>query len=152
LAGHPVEASSIYQVYFHGPAYRVLKRAWWTESGAIGEIAMDLPDHHRPADQALTAAPRLIELCFQTAGLWEMAVQQRMGLPSHIQSVRLYRESAAAVPLYAVVTPDLAGASFDVEVVDSGGNRHIRMHGYRTSTLREDIDARLFAPAYTMTA
>ena len=34
-------------------------------------------------------APRLIELCFQTAGLWEMGVQSRMGLPQHVGRVAL---------------------------------------------------------------
>ena len=34
-------------------------------------------------------APRLIELCFQTAGFWEMGVQSRMGLPQHIDRVSL---------------------------------------------------------------
>jgi hypothetical protein len=76
-----------------------------------------------------------------------------MGLPSRVDSVRVYRGAeAAAGPLYAVVTPHPAGASFDVEVVDSGGARYVRMHGYRTTTLREDIDARLFAPAYVAMA
>jgi hypothetical protein len=146
--GSLLEAASIYQVYFHGPAYRVLQRAWWTEAGAVGEMATDLPPNHLPPDQELVAEPRMIELCFQTAGLWEMAVRQRMGLPSHVDWIRVCRGAAAAAgPLYAVVTPNLAGASFDVEVVDSGGARYLRMHGYRTATLREEIDARLFAPA-----
>jgi hypothetical protein len=61
-------------VYFHGPAYQVLKRALWDENGAVGEMAGGLPDNHHPSDQPLAMAPRLVEHCFQTAGLWEMAV------------------------------------------------------------------------------
>src|SRR5215471_21562471 len=52
---------------------------------------------------------RLIELCFQTAGLWEISVHYRMGLPQHIDRVCLYRAPELADgPLYAVVT---AGAA-----------------------------------------
>ena len=69
-----------------------------------------LPDNHLPAEPPLAMAPRLIELCFQTAGLWEMAVGHRMGLPQHVDSVRLYRRAEEARgPLYAVVTPHAAG-------------------------------------------
>ena len=79
--GTAVSREEIYRVYFHGPAYQVLERAWWTREGAIGEMNSALPDHHVPAGQPLAIAPRLIELCFQTAGIWEMAVCRRMGLP-----------------------------------------------------------------------
>ena len=33
---------------------------------------LDLPGNHMPADRPTLMSPRLIELCFQTAGLWEM--------------------------------------------------------------------------------
>ena len=36
-------------------------------------------------------APRLIELCFQTAGLWELGAQSRFGLPQDVQQVSLLR-------------------------------------------------------------
>ena len=69
--------------------------------GAVGGMAAGLPDNHVPAAQPLALAPRLIELCFQTAGIWEMAVERRMGLPRSLASVRLYpTPDAAAGPLY----------------------------------------------------
>ncbi len=34
-----VEAAQIYRVYFHGPAYQVLERAWWDGERMIGELA-----------------------------------------------------------------------------------------------------------------
>ena len=149
---HSIEAEDIYRVYFHGPAYRVLKRAWWDENGAVGEMAADLPIDHYPNDQPLVMAPRLIELCFQTAGLLEMAVQHRMGLPRHVDRVSLYRTpDAAAGPLFAVVTAGPATGSFDADVVDAAGTRYLHVGGYRTVVFREDVDARMFPSAQTVT-
>ncbi|HYW44985.1 MAG TPA: SDR family oxidoreductase, partial [Bryobacteraceae bacterium] len=140
--GPVIDAEDIYRVYFHGPAYRVLKRAWCDETGAVGEMAAGLPGNHHPSDQPLAIAPRLIELCFQTAGLWEMAVQHRMGLPRHVDRVSLFRApDAAAGPLFAVVTANPAAETFDADVVDRDGTRYLHVSGYRTVTFREDVDA-----------
>ena len=38
----------------------------------------------------MVATPRLIELCFQTAGIWELGTTGRMALPSHIDRVELF--------------------------------------------------------------
>jgi NAD(P)-dependent dehydrogenase (short-subunit alcohol dehydrogenase family)/acyl carrier protein len=149
--GSVIDAEDIYHVYFHGPAYRVLKRAWWDEKGAVGEMAVDLPDNHYPSDRPLAIAPRLIELCFQTAGLLEMAVQHRMGLPRHVDRVERYRSpDAAEGPLFAVVTADLARETFDADVVDRAGTRYMHVSGYRTVVFREDVDARMFPSALTL--
>ena len=56
----------------------------------VGLMAKGLPANHQPSEQPTLMAPRLIELCFQTAGLWEMGVQGRMGLPQHIDRVSLF--------------------------------------------------------------
>jgi acyl transferase domain-containing protein/acyl carrier protein len=153
LEGSLVEHASIYGVYFHGPAYQVLRRAWWTEAGVVGEMAAGLPENHLPAELPLAMAPRLIELCFQTAGLWEMAVGHRMGLPQHVDSVRLCRTAEEARgPLYAVVTPQADGSSFDAEVVDAAGVRYVEMKGYRTVTLREGVELQTIAAAEAVTA
>jgi hypothetical protein len=42
-------------------------------------------DHRRTPP----AAPRLVELCFQTAGLWGMAAEGPPGLPGRIDKVAL---------------------------------------------------------------
>jgi hypothetical protein len=31
--GHIIEAADIYRLYFHGPAYQVMERAWWDGTG-----------------------------------------------------------------------------------------------------------------------
>jgi len=140
LTGAVVESAAIYRLYFHGPAYRVVERAWWDGSRIISRMAKDLPDNHRPPDLQTLAAPRLIELCFQTAGLWEMGVLGRMGLPQHIDRLCWYRTSAPAEDLYAVVTPNADKQSFDAEVINAAGDRYLRLTGYRTVALPNAVD------------
>jgi hypothetical protein len=152
-AGSIMEAADVYRVYFHGPAYQVVERAWRDGDRIVGLMAASLPSNHHPVESPTIAAPRLIELCFQTAGLWEMSQQGRMGLPQHVDQVYL---RATGVPpvhkqgqdghgtpvdgrLYAVVTPD--HGSFDVEVIDTTGKLYVRLRGYRTVALASSIDA-----------
>jgi hypothetical protein len=90
-------------------------------------------------------APRWIELCFQTAGLWEIGVSGRMGLPQHLDRVTVWDTPAAGEGLlYAVVTPSPDGRSFDADVVDSAGRCCARVSGYRTVTFRENVAADAF--------
>jgi hypothetical protein len=139
-----VQAAQIYCIYFHGPAYQVLDRAWWDGTRMIGEMATGLPGNHKPADLPTLMAPRLIELCFQTAGIWEMGTSSRMGLPQYLQEVMWLRPPQSAEGrLYAVVTPHPEQGTFDAEVVDSAGNCYVRIGGYRTVALPDGLDTEL---------
>ena len=136
-----VQAAQIYRIYFHGPAYQVLERAWWDGARMIGEMATGLPSNHKPADLPTLMAPRLIELCFQAAGIWEMGTSSRMGLPQHLQEVIWLRAPQSAQGhLYAVVTPHPGRGTFDAEVVDSAGNCYVRVGGYSTVALSDGLD------------
>ena len=137
-----VQAAQIYRIYFHGPAYQVLERAWWDGKRMIGELAMALPGNHQPSDRPTLMAPRLIELCFQTAGLWEIGAHSRMALPQHVHHVSWLRTPQSADGrLYAIVTPQPEQQSFDAEVVDATGNRYVRLGGYRTTALPDSLDS-----------
>jgi hypothetical protein len=141
-AGAIVEAADIYRLYFHGPAYQVVERAWWDGTRIVGLLNKNLPVNHNPPEQRVLMAPRLIELCFQTAGLWEMGVQGRMGLPRHIDRVSLLRAPELADGrLYAVVAPHPDRGDFDAEIVDSNGNRYLHMSGYHTVALPDGVAA-----------
>jgi acyl transferase domain-containing protein/acyl carrier protein/NAD(P)-dependent dehydrogenase (short-subunit alcohol dehydrogenase family) len=136
-----VEAATIYQAYFHGPAYQVVRRAWQENGRTVGEFAPDLPPNHVPADQPLAIAPRLIELCFQTAGLREMRLRDKMGLPLHADRVLYFKDPAQAEgPLFAVVT-EAEGEAFDVEVIDQQGNVFLQLKAYSTVALEGGIKA-----------
>jgi hypothetical protein len=133
--GKIIEAADIYRIYFHGPAYRVIELAWRDGKRMIGRMAKGLPNNHQPSEWPAVIAPRLIELCFQTAGLLEMTGEGRFGLPRHIDRVCVWRApSLADAQLYAVVTPSAEG-SFDAEVVDARGTRYAQLSGYSTVAL-----------------
>jgi NAD(P)-dependent dehydrogenase (short-subunit alcohol dehydrogenase family)/acyl carrier protein len=140
-AGSNVEADDIYRLYFHGPAYQVVERAWWDGKRIVALMAKDLPSDHHPTELATLMAPRLIELCFQAAGVWEMGVQGVMGLPRHIDQVSvLLAPELAKGGLYAVVTPDPKRGSFNAEVIDAAGNRCVQLTGYGTVAVPNGVD------------
>jgi NAD(P)-dependent dehydrogenase (short-subunit alcohol dehydrogenase family)/acyl carrier protein len=151
--GAIVEASEIYRLYFHGPAYQVLERAWWDGKRIVALMTNELPANHSPADLPTLMGPRLIELCFQAAGLWEMGVQGRMGLPQHIDRVSVLRPPELAEGrLYAAVTPNPARSSFDAEVLDAAGNRYVQLSGYRTVALPNAIEVERLKPLHALLA
>jgi hypothetical protein len=138
--GGSIAAEDVYQVYFHGPAYRVLQRAWPAEP-PTGLLSATLPPNHSPAVLPLLASPRLIELSFQTAGLWEMCELGRFALPTEIARVRFLADPAgAAGPIHAVARPLDGGDAFDADVVDGNGNVLLTMEGYRTVELPGALD------------
>ena len=137
--GAVIERADIYRVYFHGPAYQVVQRAWLDGNCIVGEFAEHLPHNHEPSEQATLMVPRLIELCFQTAGLWELGVQGRFGLPHYIREVCLWN-APPTDKLYAVVTADPEHGSFDAEVLDAAGVQYLRLTGYRTIALSQAVD------------
>jgi len=133
----PYKAERIYQLYFHGPAYQVLEAAQVDGNEALGLMAQNLPPNYSPAEAASVMAPRLIEFCFQTAGIWEMQTKGVMALPLGIQSVTTYRqhEDAGDQRLYALVEAVDNGASFNALVVDATGAVYVKLTMYRTVQL-----------------
>jgi acyl transferase domain-containing protein len=146
--GNLIHASDIYQLYFHGPTYQVVKNAWWNGQQMVGLFSNELSANHHPAELVTSVSPRLIELCFQTAGLWEMGVDSRMGLPLHIDHLGVAPglSHAARGPFYAVVTRKLDQNCFDAEVVDGSGTRLLQLDGYHTIALPDSIDAKKLKP------
>ncbi|RPI24785.1 MAG: hypothetical protein EHM70_20855, partial [Chloroflexota bacterium] len=82
-------------------------------------------------------APRLIELCFQTAGIWDIKNNASLALPASIRSVKVYRgeQEAAGKGVFALVRPLDGGAAFDAIVLDQEGQVYVEMTGYRTVRL-----------------
>jgi hypothetical protein len=140
--GAVIEAKDIYKLYFHGPAYQVIECAWRNEKQIIGQMSSKLPNNHEPSALPLAMAPRLIELCFQTAGIWELGVQKHMGLPMHINRVSVVAGPHERQPgtLYAVITPNVEKGTLDGEVVDSSGTRYVELSGYSTVTVPNAVN------------
>ncbi len=135
--GLSIGAHTVYRVYFHGPAYRVIERAGLAGQTAISLMRAGLPPNAVPVSAASLTAPRLLELCFQTAGLWLLANKEVMALPAGLRRAVFYRqpEPADVRRLYAVVTAEREGAEFDARVVDGDGNVYLELSGYRTVSL-----------------
>ena len=133
-----ITAETIYRVYFHGPAYRVLEGAAVTDEAVVALVRSDLPPEVAPGTSHLLTAPRLLEACFQAAGLWLLDRKETMGLPAGFGSVVFHRpEGGAQGRLYATVAVRGGGESFDARVVDEGGRVHVELAGYRTAALPE---------------
>ena len=139
-ADMPIGAEQIYRFYFHGPAYKVLDRVRVEGRSAVGLMAEDLPPNAVPESAEELIAPRLLELCFQTAGIWEVWARERLALPTSFRSVIRHRgaEEAKGKRLYALVTMVEATSDapvFDARVVDETGNVYLELEGYRTVPL-----------------
>jgi acyl transferase domain-containing protein/acyl carrier protein len=139
-----VDAEAIYRIYFHGPTYQVLARAWRDDGEVIGELASDLPANHRPEDAPTTTVPRLLELCFQAAGVHELGTSHRMALPARIDRLELFGPAGDQAPRFALVRPTEDGA--DAEVVDGDGRVVLRVQGYGTVVLPDGPAEELLAP------
>src|SRR5207249_844563 len=85
----------VYGLYFHGPAYRVVAESWRANGKAAGQLAAPLPPNHVPSQLPTLVGPRLVELCFQVAGLWEAAHEDRLALPAHLDRLLLGDVSGA---------------------------------------------------------
>jgi NAD(P)-dependent dehydrogenase (short-subunit alcohol dehydrogenase family)/acyl carrier protein len=142
-SGPAIGAEDVYQVYFHGPAYQVLDSAWGNGPGTvIGRLADELPANHEPKELPTKMAPRLIELCFQTAGMYELGVDDRFGLPSRIRRVQKLKEASPAdKPFFTIVRHSESGPGFDADVVDESGDVYFRLTDYRTSELPDAAGA-----------
>jgi acyl transferase domain-containing protein/NADP-dependent 3-hydroxy acid dehydrogenase YdfG/acyl carrier protein len=126
-----VGREQVYALYFHGPAYQVVAASWTDSDTAVGRFAADLPLNHT-GNADVTAQPRLIELCFQTAGLWEAARNGRLALPLRVDKVRLVQRIPGG-PLFAIARERDGG--FDCTVQDATGHVVLRVDGYRTVAL-----------------
>ena len=133
--GPVLGADQVYSFYFHGPAYQVVHSAWGGDDVSIAALADPLPANHEPTDLPLTIAPRLVELCFQTAGLWQAGREDRLALPMRVGSTRVVCDpSSATGPLHARAI-EIEPGVFDCTVADADGSVIVRLDGYRTVPL-----------------
>jgi NAD(P)-dependent dehydrogenase (short-subunit alcohol dehydrogenase family) len=147
VKGLEVKSEDIYRLYFHGPSFQVLEAAERSGDAVLGrfnkqlfEVAADEP--------GLFTTPLLIELCFQTAGLWEAGATGSLGLPSSIGELKIYRKYAKGVRVYAQVQPRQVDGQlfFDARVVDGKGNVYLELNDYRTSPFPYPAEAGLVKP------
>jgi hypothetical protein len=137
--GVALSAEQVYSFYFHGPAYRVVTSAWRAGDRSVAALADPLPDNHRPGGLPLFTAPRLVELCFQCAGLWQAGTEGRLALPLRVGRVRVLRDPAQSRGALHAVARETAPGRFDCRVIDAEGNVVVRLDDYRTIPLPSPI-------------
>ncbi len=143
-SGYRLTPAEVYALYFHGPAYQVVGAAWEADGTSVAQLADPLPDNHTPAAAPLVGAPRLAELCFQAAGLWEAGRESRMALPARVGSMRVLGDAGDG-PLYAVAR-QVAEGTFDCVVLDSDGDVVLRLDGYQSVPLPSPVSGDVVAP------
>ena len=145
---YTVQAEDIYRLYFHGPAFQVLEGVQRSGDNVLGKLNKKLPAITKE-EHALLSTPTLVELCFQTAGIWEIGKTGIMALPRSIESLTLYRQSVNGAAIYAEVKPVYAGNGelhFDARVVDSKGRLYLELKDYRTTPMSFTVEPNLLAP------
>jgi malonyl CoA-acyl carrier protein transacylase len=134
----------IYKVYFHGPAYQVIEKSWKKKDDLIASFASKISGNHIPENLAMKAMPRLIEFCFQTAGIIELGSAGKMGLPSGISRVNIFDDIEEGSELKAVVSNE--NGQSDALIIDKKGNVLIEVSGYTTAELNSIQDEQLLKP------
>jgi hypothetical protein len=147
---YTVSAEEIYRLYFHGPAFQVLDGVQRSGDGdtVLGRLARNLPPI-TGTKQAMITLPLLLELCLQTAGVWEVGATGTLALPQSIGELNLYHSKPNGLAIYAEVHPrqDADGnMHFDARVVDSKGHVYLDLHDYRTAPLPYSVEAELVKP------
>ena len=134
-----IDRIAIYRVYFHGPAYQVLSRVDLRSDGAVmGTWSESVPSDRSDPTHPWIFAPRLIELCFQTAGVYEIGHDGHMGLPASAGRVRVRAAVHPTQSFVAEVRPRATspeGLTFDAVVRGADGAIYAELEGYRTSAL-----------------
>ncbi len=140
-AGSPVDQASIYQLYFHGPSFQIIRSAHLELGGLVASLTPDLPPLVDPPLPS-AVAPRLIELCLQGAGLLELEATGRMMIPRSLDLVMRYsdRDCDSGVDLRAVVSRRPDSLVFDAVVVDDADRVHLEVRGYRTAPYDQPVD------------
>ncbi len=142
-----VSSVDIYNLYFHGPSFQVLESAQANHGILLGKFNKKLVNVG--ADEpTLQATPLLIEMCFQTAGLFEAGATGTLALPHSIGTLKLFKQPLNGVAIYAEVEPHSieTGYSFDARVVDAKGNVFLELTDYHTSALPYTAEEHLVEP------
>jgi malonyl CoA-acyl carrier protein transacylase len=151
---YTVTAEEIYRLYFHGPAFQVLDGVQLSGNTVLGKLKSHLPPF-TSGGLELLSTPVLVELCLQTAGIWEAGKTGTLCLPSSIGFIHLYNSKVDGIPVYAEVTPskDADGRMcFDARVIDAKGNLFLEISDYRTSPLPYTVEDKILAPMQALVA
>ena len=95
---YTIQAEDIYKLYFHGPSFQVLAGVQKDGEVVLGKLNKLIPPLTENKDLMLSV-PVLVELCFQTAGIWEIGMDGQLSLPKSIGSLRLFESKVNGNPI-----------------------------------------------------
>ncbi len=145
---YTISAEDIYKLYFHGPSFQVLEGVQKDGDTVLGKLNKLIPPFVENKDLMLSV-PILVELCFQTAGIWEIGMDGALSLPKSIGNLRLFESKVNGIPIFAQVKQEISGAgerSFNARVIDSQGLVYLEIDQYKTSTLPYGVEKQLLVP------
>jgi hypothetical protein len=137
-----VTAADIYGLFFHGTWYRVIAEAGMQDDAVVARYAAGCEE--LTGSNCYAAAPRVIEFCLQTAGLFELAETGRMMIPHTIRRIEQWSgiNEAETSGLTAIArrSKKVDGlscdpGSIDIIAVDAEGHPCMRVTGYDTHPL-----------------
>ena len=149
---YTVQAADIYKLYFHGPSFQVLEGVQLDGKLVLGKLNKKLPPITEN-EKLLLSVPVLVELCFQTAGVWEIGTNGSLSLPQSIGCLKIFENKVNGVPIYAEVTPKTmkdGEVQFNARVIDSKGQVYLEIENYRTSRLPYSVEQTLLTPLRTL--
>ncbi len=118
-----ITSKSIYDVYFHGPSFQVLNAAGVEGKQSVGLLNPAIPD------AGYVASPMLVELAFQTAGLWGIVTRSAMALPAGIGEIQFADAEPARKPAAAVAS-SLGDNLYDVTVLADDGTEVLSVKNF----------------------
>lgn len=145
---YTLEAKDIYKLYFHGPAFQVLEGVQRNGNMVLGKLNRLIPPLSQQ-EKSMISVPILVELCLQTAGVWDIGKAGTLSLPKSIGALRLYENKVNGLPIYAEVQPVTSSEGeqyFDARVVDSKGQIYLEIEKYCTSPMSYNVEQELLTP------
>jgi acyl transferase domain-containing protein/NAD(P)-dependent dehydrogenase (short-subunit alcohol dehydrogenase family) len=149
---YTLQAEDIYKLYFHGPAFQVLEGVQKNGETVLGKLNKQIPPL-MDSDKKLVSVPILVELCLQTAGVWDIGIDGSLSLPHSIGALRLFENKVNGLAIFAEVQPvteDNGKRYFNARVIDSKGQIYLEIDQYRTSPLPYGVEKELLTPIETL--
>jgi len=140
-----IRREAIYQAYFHGPSFQVLKKVTSDDQGKIAgwmQSGTEKPPMGRSGK--LMSQPMFTELAFQAAGIVEANQSQKLGLPAGVRRMKIHKApdgNSGQVTAWVVPERNNGDTQYGVRVVDERGFVLLELDGYRTSPFPNTLPA-----------
>lgn len=121
----------VYKVLFHGPAFQVVDSVWFDGRDMFGKGHIPMPSLRKePVVELLPI--RVIELCLQTSGMLDIALDGMMSVPKGIRSVSLYTHSMTESVYTKAVKTELGN---NILAYNRQGELLVAIEGYETKEI-----------------